>query len=61
MLADAHWMRLEPLIGCKKLHPTDSRDKTEPSRTSEPSFAAGRQQAVSAVHHHKRGASARRA
>ena len=51
----------EPLIGCKKIHPTDKSYKTQRSRTSEPSFAAGRQQAVSAVHHHKRGASARRA
>src|SRR5215211_2044724 len=35
----------EPLIGCKKVHPTDNRDKTEPSRTSEPVFAAEGQQA----------------
>jgi hypothetical protein len=28
----------EPLIGCKKLHPTDSRDKREPLHTSELGF-----------------------
>src|SRR5690349_13281700 len=44
----------EPLIGCKKMHPTDSQDKKDPSRMSEPLFAAKRQQAGSAVHHHKR-------
>ncbi len=30
----------EPLIGCKKMHPTDSRYKTQRSRVSEPVFAA---------------------
>src|SRR4051812_21011084 len=29
-----------PLIGCKKMHPTDSSYKTQRSRTSEPPFAA---------------------
>src|SRR4051794_25397881 len=38
----------EPLIGCKKMRPTDSRDKKEPLRTSEAVFAALRQQAGSA-------------
>src|SRR3712207_3823429 len=32
----------EPLIGCKKMRPTDRTDKTEPSRTSEPLFSARR-------------------
>src|SRR5205814_10217932 len=32
----------EPLIGCKKVRPTDSHYKTQRSRPSEPSFAAGR-------------------
>src|SRR4051794_33432976 len=41
----------QPLIGCKKLRPTDSHYKTRRSRMSEPSFAAGGQQAGSAVHH----------
>src|SRR4051812_49621726 len=41
-------------IGCKKMRPTDSRDKKDPSRTSEPIIAARRQQAGSAVHHRKR-------
>ena len=41
-------------IGCKKIHPTDSQDKKDPSRMSEPLFAARRQQAGPAVHHHKR-------
>src|SRR5215207_6570584 len=31
----------EPLIGVKKITPTDRTDKREPSRMSEPSFAAG--------------------
>src|SRR5881398_1744807 len=44
----------EPLIGCKKIHPTDSQDKKDPSRTSEPMIAARRQQAGSAAHHRKR-------
>jgi hypothetical protein len=43
----------EPLIGCKKIRPTDSSYKTQRSRTSEPSLAAGRQQAGSAVQHRK--------
>src|SRR6188472_2889693 len=34
----------EPLIGCKKIHPTDSQDKKDPLHTSEPLFAARRQQ-----------------
>ena len=41
-------------IGCKKMHPTDSQDKKDPSRMSEPVIAARRQQAGSAVHHRKR-------
>src|SRR5215218_2127948 len=40
----------KPLIGCKKMRPTDRTDKTEPSRTSELSIATRRQQAGSAVH-----------
>jgi hypothetical protein len=44
----------EPPIGVKKITPTDSQDKREPSRTSEPLFAARRQQAGSAVHNEKR-------
>src|SRR4051812_1070839 len=32
--------KAEPLIGCKKLRPTDSSYKTQRSRTSEPPFAA---------------------
>ena len=44
----------EAPIGCKKMRPTDSRDKKDPSRMSEPLFAARRQQAGSAVHHRKR-------
>jgi hypothetical protein len=43
----------EPLIGCKKMRPTDKGYKNQRSRTSEPSFAARGQQAGSAVHHHK--------
>ena len=43
----------EPPIGCKKIHPTDSQAKREASYTSEPVFAAERQQAGSAVHHRK--------
>jgi hypothetical protein len=34
----------EPLIGCKKMRPTDKTDKREPLRASEPLFAARRQQ-----------------
>src|SRR5215210_1053706 len=41
-------------IGCKKMHPTDSQDKKDPSHMSEPVIAARRQQAGSAVHHRKR-------
>jgi hypothetical protein len=44
----------EAPIGCKKMRPTDSRDKKDPSHMSEPVIAAGRQQAGSAVHHRKR-------
>src|SRR5215217_8271242 len=39
--------------GCKKMHPTDSRDKKGSSHMSEPLFAARRQQAGSAVHNEK--------
>src|SRR3954470_12532678 len=38
----------EALIGCKKMRPTDRGYKTQRSHTSEPSFAARRQQASSA-------------
>ena len=41
----------EPLLGCKKVRPTDSRYKNQRSHTAEPPIAAGRQQAGSAVHH----------
>jgi hypothetical protein len=44
----------EPLIGCKKMRPTDKRYKNQRPRTSEPSFAARRQQAGSAVHNRER-------
>src|SRR4029450_12119069 len=40
----------ELLIGVKKITPTDSSYKTHGSRTSEPTFAAKRQQAGLAVH-----------
>src|SRR4051812_32912840 len=44
--------------GCKNLHPTvhptDSRDKKDPSRTVEPLFAARGQQVGSAVQHRNR-------
>jgi len=43
----------EPLIGCKKLRPTDKGYKTQRSRASEPVLAAGGQQAGSAVQHRK--------
>jgi hypothetical protein len=43
----------EPLIGCKKMHPTDSSYKNQRSRSSEPAFAAKGQQAGSGVHHRK--------
>src|SRR3954467_6330632 len=45
--------RAEPLIGCKKLRPTDKGYKNQRPRTSEPVFAARGQQASSAAHHHK--------
>ena len=41
-------------IGCKKIHPTDSKDKKDPLRMSEPLLAARGQQADSAVHHRKK-------
>jgi len=41
------------LIGFKKANPTDSTDKTKPSRTSEPLIAAEGQQSGSAAHHRK--------
>ena len=43
----------EPLIGGKKITPTDRMDKREPSSPSKPVIAAGRQQADSAAHHQK--------
>jgi hypothetical protein len=43
----------EPRIGVKKIAPTDSRYKTQRSRTSEPVIAARRQQADLAAHHRK--------
>ena len=43
----------EPLIGVKKITPTDKTDKKEPSRTTEPVIAARRQQAGSAVQYRK--------
>src|SRR4051812_2577404 len=43
----------EPLIGCKKLRPTDTSYKNQRSRPPEPSFAARGQQAGSAVQHLK--------
>src|SRR3954471_3978394 len=44
----------DALIGCKKLRPTDNRDKKDPSRKPEPLFAARGQQAGSAAQHQKR-------
>ena len=44
----------EPLIGCKKMRPTDSRDKNQRSRASEPIIAARGQQAGSAAHNRER-------
>src|SRR3954462_2316069 len=44
----------EPLIGCKKLHPTDSSYKNQRSRASEPVIATRRQQAGSAAQHRNR-------
>src|SRR5215212_4209246 len=38
---------VEPLIGCKQIHPTAKTDKREPSCTSDTIFAAGEQQASS--------------
>src|SRR5215207_3159761 len=43
----------EPLIGCKKMRPTDRSYKNQRSRMSEPVLAARGQQAGSAVHHRK--------
>src|SRR3954467_14558602 len=43
-----------PLLGCKKLRPTDSRYKNQRSRASEPAPAARGQQAGSAVQHRTR-------
>src|SRR3712207_6608955 len=43
----------KPLIGCKKMRPTDKGYKTQRSHTSEPSFAARGQQADSAAHHRR--------
>jgi hypothetical protein len=40
----------EPLIGCKKMRPTDNSYKNQRSSASESPFAARRQQAASAVH-----------
>ena len=46
------WLARGPKpIGVKKLTPTDKRYKTQRSRSSEPVFAAERQQAGSAVQH----------
>src|SRR4051812_47319457 len=50
----------DPLIGCKKMRPTDSRYKNQRPHTSERSFAAKGQQAGLAVQHHKSGPSVRR-
>src|SRR4051794_16193524 len=44
----------EPLIGVKKITPTDRRDKKEPQHTSNPVLAARRQQADLAAQHHQR-------
>jgi len=43
----------EPLIGCKKLRPTDKGYKTQRSRASEAVIAARRQQAGSAAQHRR--------
>jgi hypothetical protein len=45
---------VEPLIGVKKITPTDSQDKREPSHTSQTVIAARGQQAALAVHKGKR-------
>src|SRR4051812_212136 len=42
-----------PLIGCKKIHPTDKPYKNQRPSASEPILAAEEQQAGSAVHHPK--------
>jgi hypothetical protein len=44
---------VEPLIGCKKLHPTDRHNKTQRSNTSDPVLAAREQQAGSAARHRR--------
>src|SRR3712207_4525098 len=41
----------EPPIGCKKVRPTDSHHKTQPSQASELPLAARRQQAGPAAHY----------
>src|SRR5215213_8672201 len=41
----------EPLIGVKKINPTDKSYKNQRSRTPKPTFAARGQQAGSAAHH----------
>ena len=51
----------EPLIGVKKITPTDSSYKNQGSRTSEPPFAAGRQQVGSAVRDNEKGSAMRQA
>src|SRR4051794_35250579 len=43
-----------PVIGCKKMRPTDSSYKTQRARASEPVFAAEGQQAGLAVHSRER-------
>jgi hypothetical protein len=43
----------EPLIGCKKMRPTDTSYKTQRSRMSEPPIAARGQQVGSAAQHRK--------
>src|SRR4051812_46164642 len=43
-----------PLIGCKKMHPTDSSYKNQHSRTLELPVATKRQQAVLVAHHRNR-------
>jgi hypothetical protein len=43
----------DPLIGCKKLRPTDNSYKNQRSRGSEPVIAARGQQGGSAVHHQR--------
>src|SRR3712207_6846652 len=45
--------KAEGPIGCKNLHPTDNKDKKDPSRMSEAVIAAKGQQAGSAVHHRR--------